>query len=321
MFDISIIIPVYNVEKYLNKCLDSIITARKDFPIELLLVNDGSTDNSNNICDYYASNYAYIKSFNKQNNGVSSARNYGITQATGKYIMFIDSDDYIDIETFDIIYSMIANDSYDLFCSNYFITNTIEKKLYKKIKKSRSVTKLKAIKSFLKGKEIGVNIFDKLFKRELLKEINFNEDIRIGEDLLFVFRYLNICNSIYLSNNSYYNYYKREDSAMNFNFTSKFFDILKVSSYINEFCKNNLNKLYAYSQALKIYNDYKTIERFYKFGEPSEHKEKIDKLIFDIKKYSIFKAFAHMSFQRFAGYVLIRFTPKFYLKMCKKRSI
>lgn len=98
---ISIIVPVYNTEKYLKKCLDSLINQTfKD--IEIVIINDGSTDNSEKIIKEYEQKYSdKIKSYKKENGGLSSARNYGISKANGEYIAFVDSDDYVDLEVFD----------------------------------------------------------------------------------------------------------------------------------------------------------------------------------------------------------------------------
>ena len=91
---VSIIVPVFNVENYLKECVDSIL--RQDYAdIEILLIDDGSTDNSGKLCDEYAQNYSAITAYHKQNGGLSSARNYGMYKAKGEYYCFIDSDDYI----------------------------------------------------------------------------------------------------------------------------------------------------------------------------------------------------------------------------------
>ena len=99
---ISVIVPVYNVEKYLNKCLDSIISQTYT-NLEIILIDDGSTDNCGKICDEYASKDKRIKVIHKENAGVSSARNYGIQCATGDWIMFVDSDDWIEFDAINSI--------------------------------------------------------------------------------------------------------------------------------------------------------------------------------------------------------------------------
>src|SRR5574344_2022066 len=103
MIKVSVIVPVYNVEKYLPKCLDSLVNQTLQ-DIEIIVVNDGTKDNSQKIIDKYAKKYKNIKSYIKENGGLSDARNYGVAKANGEYISFIDSDDYIDKKMLEKMY-------------------------------------------------------------------------------------------------------------------------------------------------------------------------------------------------------------------------
>ena len=111
---VSVIVPVYNVEKYLSKCLDSLVNQTlKD--IEIIVVNDGTKDNSQSIIDKYKKKYSKkIKSYIKENGGLSSARNYGLKYAKGNYIAFVDSDDYVDLKMFERMYSEAKNNKFDI---------------------------------------------------------------------------------------------------------------------------------------------------------------------------------------------------------------
>ena len=111
---VSVIVPVYNVEKYLSKCLDSLVNQTlKD--IEIIVVNDGTKDNSQSIIDKYTKKYSKkIKSYIKENGGLSSARNYGLKYAKGEYISFIDSDDYVDLQMFEKMYNEAINNKFDI---------------------------------------------------------------------------------------------------------------------------------------------------------------------------------------------------------------
>ena len=111
---VSVIVPVYNVEKYLSKCLDSLVNQTlKD--IEIIVVNDGTKDNSQSIIDKYTKKYSKkIKSYIKENGGLSSARNYGLKYAKGEYISFIDSDDYVDLQMFEKMYNEAINHKFDI---------------------------------------------------------------------------------------------------------------------------------------------------------------------------------------------------------------
>ena len=118
---VSVILPVYNVEKYLIKCLDSVIrqTYQK---LEIILVDDGSTDSSGKICDEYANKDGRIKVFHKKNGGLSDARNYGIERSTGEYLAFIDSDDYVDDDYIEFLMNLTESGKYKIsLCSLHVV--------------------------------------------------------------------------------------------------------------------------------------------------------------------------------------------------------
>ena len=116
---ISVIVPVYNAENYLHRCIDSIL-AQTFTDFELLLINDGSTDNSGEICNAYAQKYPCIRMFHKNNGGVSSARNLGLTKANGEWIVFVDSDDWIEPHYLNVLYQ---NGKYDLVTCYWRVLN------------------------------------------------------------------------------------------------------------------------------------------------------------------------------------------------------
>ena len=118
---ISVIVPVYNTEKYLHRCIDSIL-AQTFTDFELLLIDDGSKDNSGKICDEYAAKDSRVRVFHKENGGVSSARNLGLDNAQGEWIAFVDSDDYISPQMYELLYKKSLNDSSELvYCDIYMI--------------------------------------------------------------------------------------------------------------------------------------------------------------------------------------------------------
>lgn len=185
---ISIIIPIYNAEKYLRCCIESII-AQTFTDFELLLIDDGSKDNSGAICDEYAAKDARIRVFHKENGGVSSARNLGLDNAKGEWITFIDSDDWVKQ---DYLYSMISQPDADLIMSSFDIIenveewdNNIECKIYTK----------NEIKNFIDIYIYTANLCSpwcKLFRSSLINQLRFNSNISFAEDTIFVFEYL--CN-------------------------------------------------------------------------------------------------------------------------------
>ena len=110
---VSVIVPVYNVYKYLDKCLNSLVNQTlKD--IEIIIVNDGSKENEEEIINKYLDKYSNIKYYKKENGGLSSARNYGILKSTGKFICFVDSDDYVELNTYELLYNKMISGNYDV---------------------------------------------------------------------------------------------------------------------------------------------------------------------------------------------------------------
>ena len=205
---VSVIVPIYNVEKYLNRCIDSILNQTfTDF--ELILVDDGSPDRSGKICDEYAEKDDRVKVIHKQNGGVSAARNTGIDEAVGEYIMFVDSDDYIDSMMLQVMFS---EKSEDVILSGLKYVD-MDGNLIKEYKENE----FSAIGQNLFIEEYYIDMnkkcilngpYNKLFKRSIIKEnnIKFNESISICEDGLFVVNFLQHCKTFSNINEAYYNY-------------------------------------------------------------------------------------------------------------------
>lgn len=203
MFKISVIVPVYNAEKYLRRCVDSILAqSYKDF--ELLLVDDGSTDASNVICNEYVEKDCRVRVFHKQNGGVSSARNVGIDYALGEWITFIDSDDWVSESYLYNLFSHI-DDGVDLIISYAEIvySNGLHQK---EIYDSKIVTNNYDVLFIENDLNWHTSPWSKLFKNKLCKELRFVEGMHIGEDLVFLYSYIMRCGQIYILGENNYNY-------------------------------------------------------------------------------------------------------------------
>ena len=203
---ISIIVPVYNTEKYLSACIDSILKQSfKNF--ELILVNDGSTDNSKIICDEYAKTDSRIRVVNTENQGVSAARNTGITCSRGEYICFVDSDDTLDKDYLCILSSQIIQ-SNDLVLCGYYVEkdSTVENEIIFSNNKYDVIDKNQIF--FIVEKYLFSAPWCKIFKSSIIKgnNIKFCEDMSLGEDLVFNFDYLNYVNKIFIINKCLYHY-------------------------------------------------------------------------------------------------------------------
>lgn len=203
---ISIIVPVYNAEKYLHRCIDSIL-AQTFSDFELLLINDGSKDNSGEICDEYAAKDSRVRVLHKENGGVSSARNRGLDNAKGEWIAFCDSDDWVKDCYLENLYGY-TNENLDLIISfpTYIYTDgTIKVSEYKeKIVNEQNFEEIFVEHSMHQN----TSPWSKLFRRVIIErmKIRFCEDMHIGEDLLFLYTYMLTTARIYISSDTNYMY-------------------------------------------------------------------------------------------------------------------
>ena len=240
---LSIIIPIYNSEKYLKKTLESI--QKQDFTdYECLLINDGSTDSSEKICNSFILKDSRFRIINTANKGVSSARNTGIINATGDYLTFVDSDDFIENNTYSEIFSYIDNEKLDICCFNFFYIDNNGNKTSGKF----SIEKIDTC--FIKYRVYMNSVWNKVFKRELFTNNNllFDSEISNSEDLLLVFKLIHKAKKIKYITEPFYNYSYNSLSLTNTNLTQKKIDDrLLVSQKIIEYCKeNNIEKEHIY---------------------------------------------------------------------------
>lgn len=199
---ISVIIPIYNAEAYLEECIDSILT-QKYVDYEILLINDGSTDTSAEICDNYAKKDQRIKVFHKENSGVSSARNLGLQNAQGEWIAFIDSDDYISEHYFQPIFEY---ENQDYIIMNSFVIRDGSKSNFRSYE-SKSLNLDNFLNEYNLFRDFATP-WGKFFRKSIIDENNilFDEQLNRGEDVVFNLTYVLKCKTIGISNSSSYNY-------------------------------------------------------------------------------------------------------------------
>ena len=233
MKKVSVIVPVYNVEKYLDKCLDSLVNQTlKD--IEIIVVNDGTKDNSQKIINEYVKKYPkLIKPFIKENGGLSSARNYGLKYATGKYIGFVDSDDYVEYDMFEQLYNKAESTSSDIVCSQiaYRYATKVEKRYFSDESIfGKSVSESPRI--LIAGKSFAWN---KIYKRSLWNNFEFPD--QHFEDSAVIYNVMYTAKKIECVNMPLYNYIKEREGAITTNVTPKIYDIFKSCDSILDFYK------------------------------------------------------------------------------------
>ena len=255
---ISIIIPVYNAEKYLERCLMSIIDqSYQDF--EIILINDGSTDNSLNICNQFSEKDKRIKVYTKKNGGVSSARNYGIKKVITDYVCFIDSDDFISNDYLIILYSNIYDTNSDISVCGFIKYYKDEQVGDQKIQNKIIFDKKSAYDAMISNKQYAGYVWNKLYKFEIIKRMG--DEIFKGnmfEDFEFNCRYLNECKKIVYTPTQLY-YYFINDSSVTGTFTINDRIISGIDLYysiLNKYDQNNIDSsdLVAYVLLKYMYN-------------------------------------------------------------------
>lgn len=281
---ITIIVPVYNVEKYLDKCLDSILKQTYE-KIELILIDDGSTDDSGKICDEYAKKDSRVVALHKKNAGVSEARNIGIKNSNGKYIMFVDSDDYIERDMVEIMYYKIIEKNADIVICD---TNNVDengKIYYKNIENEEMILdNVEALRYMLDEKIYNGVCWGKLYKRELFTAYKFNKDIKIAEDLEVLYKIFFYSNTIVYIPEKKYNWLVRKDSVTKENFNEKWIGEIKICEEIIKFIEKKCNDImdYAIKRYIRI-NVTCAINIIRNNGK----KENLEYLQKNIKKYKI----------------------------------
>ena len=207
---VSVIVPIYNVENYVKKCLDS-LAAQTLEDVEFILIDDGSTDSSGKIADQYSSDPRF-RIFHTENRGLSAARNYGIDQSHGEYLMFVDGDDWVDPEFCRIPYETAKKKEADLIVFQvYHIKNG-------KIRKNKSAAKnipIGIVDNYTAIKYGYNTVWNKLYKRELFDSIRYPEG-RVFEDIATTYKLIHIAKrTVIINNYLYYYYIGREGSITN----------------------------------------------------------------------------------------------------------
>lgn len=290
---ISVIVPVYNVEKYLEECLDSLINQTYN-NIEIILINDGSTDNSLKICKKYKKIDSRIILINKKNEGVSSARNVGLRKATGKYIMFVDSDDYLELEAVELLSEYVYRDTLVIFGFNRVYKNRVIKMLDDNLLiKSKNEME----RSMFLNNNIGGYIANKVFNKNIIDKYNiyFNEKLSFCEDLVFILEYIKYCKKYKYVNKSFYNYRMRISSVSNSYLTRNntsimsTYDLLlnniKDKVIINNIKCRYIEAYYIYRKYLKDYSPNMSIIKEEKEIIKNNYKTVMSKVRFFIIKY------------------------------------
>lgn len=258
MEKVSIIIPVYNTEKYIEKCLNSVINQNYS-NIEILIIDDGSTDKSLQICNKFKEQDKRIEILQTNHQGVSNARNLGIEKSTGKFVIFIDSDDWIENNLIKDAIHIYNEYNVDIVFYDMKVLNNDKngKKIYSR-NTPKGVFSLENIIDYLILSEKFNSPCNKMYKKELIKDIKFDNYITIGEDLLFNINYFKNVKKIYISDKKLYNYIIHKDSTTHTYKENKYNELIKVNNelkswIINSNMKNKkINNIFNYVRLKNI---------------------------------------------------------------------
>lgn len=212
--DLSVIIPVYNVEKYLPHCLESVLI-QADNNIEVIAINDGSIDKSPEILDQYATQYPSLKIINQPNQGVSAARQKGITVAHGKYILFLDADDFLEASSLSILYKKAIDADADMVLMDYYTYNPDDqKKTYIQQISIHQYSQASLLKQMFCAERAWA-VWSYIAKKELHETIKYNlvSDLSIGEDAVYTTQIVLAAHKITSINKPLINYVSRPDSV------------------------------------------------------------------------------------------------------------
>ncbi len=203
---VSVIVPVYNVEKYIDRCLKSLVNQTlKD--IEIIVVNDGSPDNSQKIIDKYAKKYKNVKSYIKENGGVSDARNYGIKKSSGEYIAFVDGDDFVLENMYESMYEKAKSDNFDVVvCDLNYIYEDSNKE--NRVSSGFNKDTSDINKAIINNYPV---VWNKIIKREIFEDIEFKKGVWF-EDVEFIYRMLPLIKNIGVIKEPFNQYIQRKGS-------------------------------------------------------------------------------------------------------------
>lgn len=284
---ISVVIPVYNVEKYVERCVKSVLNQTYG-NLEVILVNDGSTDGSGDLCDSIAKTDERILVIHQPNQGLGPARNAGLDIMKGEYVAFVDSDDWIECDAYEVMLSKMLENNCDIAACGRAIST--DEKIVKYVYCSEKATVLnreEAVKHFLLQKDMNMSACDKLFKSNLFKDIRFPGDYFISEDIVPIYSVIKKSKRVILTGQPFYNYYYRAGSLSKSRFNKKLMGSLIYS-------KETAERVRVEFPSLTCEADYFEIDAMigvYRTLRSSRYKGEERKRVLEDIKSNLFKTF------------------------------
>ena len=252
MPEISVIVPVYNVEQYLARCVDSIL-AQSYENLEVILVNDGSRDGSGAICDAYAAKDSRIRVIHKENGGLSSARNAGLDVAEGEYIAFVDSDDWIEVQSYEWMMEQMLRHDVNLVCAGRYDVDgeTGEKTVGLCPRKEEVISGEEMVGRIFTWDNCDSSACDKLYHRSLFDTYRFPLGV-VCEDVPLTYRLVLEAGRVALCDRPVYNYYQRAGSISRDSVSDKTFHYCRHTAYIYPYIRDNYPAIREQAEFLRV---------------------------------------------------------------------
>lgn len=287
---ISVIVPVFNSEKFLDRCINSIINQTYK-NLEIILVDDGSTDNSGKICDDYAIKDKRIKVIHKKNGGASSARNAGIDLSKGKYIGFVDSDDWIEKDTYEILYNLIEKYSTKIVCCGRFDVDS--KTGIRQIglcpTEEKIITAEEMLADIFTWNNCDLSPCDKLFDATLFTENRFPDGM-VCEDVGIMYKIISEAEKVLICDIPLYNYYHHNNSVTTSKFSEKTFHFSIHTEKIVNYIKQHHPNIIEYALYFRIKSIIYSITSIAKQKKEifNKYKDEYDKYLKELYSYRKF---------------------------------
>ena len=318
---ITVIIPIYNVGGYVEATIESLL-AQSYKNIEIILVDDGSTDDSGDVCDKYAGIDKRIKVIHKANGGVSSARNAGLEEAKGEYVAFVDGDDIVSADYIKSLYEMLKENDVDMSVQVYY--NMFSAKKEKSV--AENIDRVMSANEFMEFEILGcrdTSVCVKLYRLEIIQSYNirFDENITNLEDMLFLFQYLSKCNRVFYDTNQV-NYYRtiRRDGVVFSKFQEHKLTAFKAREYVYDaLLARNDEKLLKKELTLELQDGIGFLVAMHSSGYRGERVTYVKNYM----KKRIVRLKGNLSFKNMAKIIMLFLLPNAYmlLRKLKKREL
>lgn len=261
---LSVVVPIYNVEKYLKQCLNSLVNQTLS-NIEIILVNDGSTDNSEAICQSYAEQDSRIKLFSKPNGGLSDARNFGLQKVTSPVVGFVDSDDYVDLDMFQVLMELKLRSNAEIAVGGVkMVSNDGEEYMVRAVEGETIADRHDAMEELLKSKKITNSVCNKIFDITLFDQISFPVG-KLYEDEYVTYKLFDRANKVAMTNEVSYYYRSSPNSITHKPFSEREFDRIDASVIKVGYIDKKYPDLVQYAKCYLVYDCVMALSKMKKY--------------------------------------------------------